>query len=149
MSTLAEARARGAFGRAKAGQRAKVLMRALESGPKSTKDLVRVLGWNESWVCSCVARLRCDGQVVLLVEGRPERISNGSGIKNIKRKLYALPSDAPFVPYSKRIQAERARDLGPSVPELKQRSPRPRSKSGSGVIAPPPFYRGMVWGAGW
>jgi hypothetical protein len=31
-------------------------------------------------------------------------------------------------------------------------APRPtkvKRKSGSGVIAPPPFHRGSVWGAGW
>ena len=149
MSDITLARGRGASNVAIAGLRAKSLTRALKAGPKSSQDLAHVLGWPESWVGSCVARLRRGGQVVLLCEGRPERISNGSGFKNIKRKLYALPSDAPFVPYEKRVLGERPRDLGPKVPELRQRSARSRSRAGSGVIAPPPFYRGMVWGAGW
>lgn len=149
MSARPLAGRRGASNVAIVGLRATHMLAALKAGPMSSADLVRVLGWPEAWVGACISRLRQHGDVVLLVQRRPERISNGRGFKTLKRKLYSLPTGAPFEPWEKLDRAPRSKGLGPSVAPLSHRNGRPRTQSGSGVIAPPPYHRGMVWGAGW
>lgn len=150
MTTLTDGRKRGSTRQDRAGLRARHMLSVLaRRGALSQRDLESALGWPASWVGSCLVRLRQSGEVVLLRQRRPERISNGSGIKTLQRKIYGLPSpDVPFEPYEKVIRAPRSGDLGASVAPLK-RTWRPRTKSGSGVVAPAPYARGCLWGAGW
>lgn len=106
----------------------KLVLKALVGGPRPILSLVAMVDASESAVRRVVASMVETG--TLKDCGSASRF--GYAMRSGAVKAYGLPDDAPDGP----------EDLA----EIEAAQLRPRSKSGSGVIAPPPYATGYRWG---
>lgn len=118
---------------------------ALASGPLSSPDLQTVTGLSVNQISRALVYLRETQKAVQLLRTQTyTRRGRHGSLHERELALYALPGVAEaWVPYQPiAARPRRAHGMPPKKP------PRQRTQSGSGVIAPAPFYRGMLWGAG-
>lgn len=104
------------------------VLQAVANGPRPMLSIIGAVDEAESTVRRAASILMARGELIDCGMAS----AYGYAMRGLNTRAYGLPS----------VAVAQADDLD----EIEQVQLRPRSKSGSGVIAPPPYATGYRWG---